>query len=110
MNFGHSSPPNTIYWLLYACTIVERKPPGQLREFCTVLQLRRSPELREHRAATDCRIRMLLIAVRLGRFFSSLFSCSLSRTQTRNLVSGFAERKQKASRRARQEAETKDAG
>ena len=43
-------------------------------------------------------------------FFSGLLSCSLSRTQTQDLVSGFAERKLKASRRARQEAETEDAG
>jgi hypothetical protein len=37
---------------------------------------------------------MLLIIDFVVEFFSNLLSCSLSRTQTRNLVSGFTERKQ----------------
>jgi len=37
---------------------------------------------------------MLLITGFVVEFFSNLLSCSLSRTQTWNLVSGFAESKQ----------------
>ena len=61
-------------------------------------------------AAARLLIRMLLIIDFVVEFFSNLLSCSLSRTQTQDHVSGFADRKQKASRRARQEAETEDAG
>jgi hypothetical protein len=44
------------------------------------------------------------------RLFYSLLSCSLSRAQTRSLVSGFRRIELQAIRRARQEAETEDAG
>ena len=46
----------------------------------------------------------------LSEFFSGLLSCSLSRAQTRSLVSGFRRIELQAIRRALQEAETEDAG
>jgi hypothetical protein len=46
----------------------------------------------------------------VGDNFSGLLSCSLSRAQTRSLVSGFRRIELQAIRRTRQEAETEDAG
>ena len=48
----------------------------------------------ERIAAARLWIRMLLIIGFVVEFFSNLLLCSLSRTQTQNLVSGFADRKQ----------------